>query len=240
MLRHWRAIRGMTQRELADRAGVSARHLAFVETGKAHPSRDAVTWLARALRVPEDEEGAFLEAAGYLAAAREAPIEALREDLARLLAGLEPRPALIHDARGTIIAVNRVFSALAEPLVGPLAGFIGEPGGGHRFIAALSPHLVDAGNLAGLYVRRVRDALLRGHGDPPAWQSALFSQLAAAHTDDAALDRRRPQPLLVRVSVRHPSGPLELELMTATLGTPEAIALRALRLIVLLPLRPPS
>jgi len=239
LLRHWRAIRSVSQRELGERAGVSTRHLAFVENGKAHPSRDAVLWLARALRVPESEEAAFLEAAGYLPDEADggAPDAQLRADLAASLAALAPHPALVHDVRGTIFAANDVLLELLRPFVGEAAQFIGTPSGGHRLLAALRPHLVDQDSLGEAYLRRVRDALLRGHGAPPPALLGLFESLTAADPadqHDAALDRRRPHPLLLRIAVRHGDAVLAYDALTSTLGTPMATNLRALRLVILL------
>jgi transcriptional regulator with XRE-family HTH domain len=243
LLRHWRAIRGVSQRHLAERAGVSTRHLAFVENGRAHPSRDAVIWLARALKVPEDEELAFLEAAGYLAEAAEASLDPeLVRHIDRSLAALEPHPALIHDLHGTIIAVNETIRRLCEPYVGDVTAFIGDRSGGHRLVAALGPYMVDTGHgLKAHYLRRVRDALLRGHGTPAPHLVALFERLAAKEdVDDDALDRRNPHPLLVRLAVERPGERLDFEVLTTTLGTPMAMSLRALRLVILLQAETPS
>jgi transcriptional regulator with XRE-family HTH domain len=237
ILRHWRAIRGVSQRDLAERAGVSTRHLAFVENGKAQPSRDAVIWLARALKVPEVEELAFLEAAGYLAEADQAPLDPeLVAQIERTLVGLAPHPALVHDLHGTLIAVSDELRSLCRPFIGELDGFIGDRSGGHRLVAALSPYMIDDGpdGLRAHYVRRVRDALLRGHGSPPPEMVALYERLARSDRDEAALDRRKPHPLLVGLSVRKGEHSHHFDVLTTTLGTPMAFRLRNLRLVVLL------
>jgi transcriptional regulator with XRE-family HTH domain len=64
LLREWRTVRGMSQLDLAGEAAVSPRHLSFVETGRAVPSREMVLTLARALDVPFRERNAMLSAAG--------------------------------------------------------------------------------------------------------------------------------------------------------------------------------
>jgi transcriptional regulator with XRE-family HTH domain len=46
LLRKWRHERRLSQLELAIRAGVSARHVSFVETGRTVPSRAMVLRLA--------------------------------------------------------------------------------------------------------------------------------------------------------------------------------------------------
>lgn len=240
ILRHWRAIRGVSQRELAERAGVSTRHLAFVESGKAHPSRDAVLWLARALKVPSSEEAAFFEAAGYIADEAEAGAleDGVRRDVDAMLAGIAPHPALVHDVRGTIVALNRPMTELMGRFVGDVGAFVGVPSGGHQLVAALRPHLVDGRSLEEHYLRRVRDALLRGHGTPSPALVALFETLATqdaqAANDEGALDRRRSHPLTVRVEAKHDGATLCYDVLTVTLGTPMAMSLRKLRLAILL------
>ena len=65
LLRHWRRVRGKSQLALALQAGMSARHLGFVEIGRANPSREMVLLLAGVLDVPLRERNALLLAAGY-------------------------------------------------------------------------------------------------------------------------------------------------------------------------------
>ncbi len=75
LLRAHRAGRGMSQLDLALRAGVSARHLSFVETGRSAPSREMVMGLAETLGLPLRDRNALLEAAGYAAVYSETPID---------------------------------------------------------------------------------------------------------------------------------------------------------------------
>src|SRR5690349_24546917 len=79
-LRSWRMSRRVSQEQLAARAGVSARHLSFVENGRSQPSREVVLALAGALDVPLRERNTLLTAAGFAAAYRASPLDA--EDLA--------------------------------------------------------------------------------------------------------------------------------------------------------------
>jgi len=65
LLRRWREARRLSQLELALEAGVSARHLSFVETGRATPSREMLLTLANVLDVPLRERNVLLLAAGY-------------------------------------------------------------------------------------------------------------------------------------------------------------------------------
>src|SRR5260221_2507685 len=66
LLKHWRNVRRLTQIELAADANVSARHVCFLETGRAQPSRDMVQLLGSALDLPLEERNAMHVAAGFV------------------------------------------------------------------------------------------------------------------------------------------------------------------------------
>src|SRR5881227_3329636 len=92
LLRDWRERRRMSQLDLALGAGVSARHLSFIETGRARPSAEMVVQLADALAVPLRDRNALLLAAGYAPAYRQRDLEEpemgpVREAIDRLLRG---------------------------------------------------------------------------------------------------------------------------------------------------------
>src|SRR5438132_1645226 len=93
LLREWRARRGMSQLDLAVEAGVSSRHLSFVETGRATPSREMVVLLARALDVPFRDRNDLLTAAGYAAIYRATSLDAPALAQARRALDLNASPA---------------------------------------------------------------------------------------------------------------------------------------------------
>jgi transcriptional regulator with XRE-family HTH domain len=112
LLREWRVRRRLSQLELALEAGVSARHVSFIETGRANPSADMVLKLAGKLDVPLRESNRLLLAAGfaprYGALAFEAPeMDPVRAAIDRVLAGHEPYPALVVDRQWELVAANR-------------------------------------------------------------------------------------------------------------------------------------
>lgn len=124
LLRQWRARRRLSQLELAVEAGVSSRHLSFVETGRAQPSREMLLLLARALDVPLRDRNALLTAAGYAPIYRETPLAApamaqVRRALDFILRQQEPYPALVLDRHWNVLAVNeasaRVQAAFLDP-----------------------------------------------------------------------------------------------------------------------------
>ncbi|MEV6418341.1 helix-turn-helix transcriptional regulator [Streptomyces sp. NPDC051662] len=121
LLRDWRKRRRVSQLELAIRADSSARHISFIETGRARPSEEMVLRLAERLDVPVRERNTLLLAAGYAPRFTETPLDdpamhAVREGLERLLRGYEPYPAVVVDATYTVVAANRGIAMLMEGL----------------------------------------------------------------------------------------------------------------------------
>lgn len=119
LLRDWRERRRLSQLELALRAGSSARHISFVETGRSRPSEELVLRLADHLDVPMRERNALLLATGYAPRFPETSMddpamEGLRAGLDRLLQGYDPYPALVVDATYQVVAVNRGITMLME------------------------------------------------------------------------------------------------------------------------------
>ncbi|MFE7840279.1 helix-turn-helix domain-containing protein [Streptomyces sp. NPDC057474] len=119
LLRAWREQRRVSQLELALRAGSSARHVSFVETGRSRPSEEMVLRLAEHLDVPVRERNALLLAAGYAPRYPETPLDdpsmdALREGVERLIQGYEPYPALVMNATYDVMAANRGISMLLD------------------------------------------------------------------------------------------------------------------------------
>jgi transcriptional regulator with XRE-family HTH domain len=118
LLREWRTRRRRTQLELALDAGISARHLSFIETGRSQPSAEMVLALAEQLEVPVRERNQLLLAAGYAPAFSERALEdpllaPVREALDLILAGHEPYPALVVDRRWNMVAANPAMAAIA-------------------------------------------------------------------------------------------------------------------------------
>src|SRR5206468_9505914 len=119
LLREWRKRRRRTQLDLALDAGISGRHLSFVETGRSTPSPEMVLLLAEQLEVPFRERNQLLLAAGHAPAFPERSLQdpelaPVREALDLILTAHEPYPALVIDRRWNIVAANSATVALAE------------------------------------------------------------------------------------------------------------------------------
>jgi transcriptional regulator with XRE-family HTH domain len=123
LLKHWRNVRRLTQIELAGDANVSARHLCFLETGRAQPSREMVQLLGSALDLPLEECNALHVAAGFvppygdrgLAAENLQPV---RQALDFILRQQEPYPGIVIDGRWDVRIRNqasrRLFKAFHQ------------------------------------------------------------------------------------------------------------------------------
>jgi transcriptional regulator with XRE-family HTH domain len=119
LLRDWRTRRHLSQLGLALEAGVSARHLSFLETGRAQPSQEMVLRLADQLDVPLRERNRMLLAAGYAPAFGERQLGApelgpVREAIDQILRGHEPYPALVVDRHWEMVAANSALALMVE------------------------------------------------------------------------------------------------------------------------------
>lgn len=119
LLRQWRERRHLTQLQLALDAGISARHLSFVETGRSQPGRDMLLRVLERLKVPFREQNRLLLAAGHAPAYPERSFEdpdlaPVRDALDLILSGHEPYPAVAVDRVWNMVAANSAMLALTE------------------------------------------------------------------------------------------------------------------------------
>jgi len=228
-LRSWRLARRVSQEQLAARAGVSARHLSFVENGRSQPSREVVLALAGALDVPLRERNALLTAAGFAAAYRASPLDGeelshLRRAIDHVLAQQEPYGAIVVDGQWNILRMNRGAERLfvhfppttADGLAAARNLVLGtvHPG-------ALRPYLVNWLDVAGLLVARLHREVAARPADEDL-RRLLASVLAQP---DVPGEWRVPAPgrgAAPFVTVHLRAGALELRLFTmlTSIGTP--------------------
>lgn len=119
LLRSWRQRRRVSQLDLAIEADVSARHVSFLETGRARPSREMVMKLAEELEVPLRHRNRLLVAAGFAPVFRERDVAApemdvVRQALDKILAGHEPYPAVVVDKVWNLVAANAAAGMFME------------------------------------------------------------------------------------------------------------------------------
>ena len=111
-LREWRQRRHLSQLDLAVDAGISARHLSFVESGRSVPSRDFLSIVSDALNIPLRERNVLLLASGYAPLYSDQSIDAeqmaiVTRAIDRMLQQHEPHPALVLDRYWNIVRTNK-------------------------------------------------------------------------------------------------------------------------------------
>ena len=123
-IRAWQQTRGLSQFELASRAGFSVRHVSFIETGRARPSREAMLALSEVLGLPLREQNRLLEAAGFARVFRETPISA--DEMAHMRGMLQfildrhlPYAAVVLDRYWNCLLTNRAATRFFKKLTSP-------------------------------------------------------------------------------------------------------------------------
>jgi transcriptional regulator with XRE-family HTH domain len=119
LVRRWREHRRRSQLDVSTAAGLSARHLSFIETGRANPSRDMIERLCDEFDVPLRERNSFYLAAGYAPPYAERPLADLgiaRTAIEAVLRGHEPNPAMAINVCWDLLAANRPMQRLLERL----------------------------------------------------------------------------------------------------------------------------
>jgi len=220
----------MTQLDLALTAGVSTRHLSFVETGRARPSPEMILHLADHLEVPLRERNGMLLAAGYAPAFPTHSLQApemgpARDALERVLRGHEPYPALVVDRHWGLVSANRAVALLTA---GVASHLLEEPVNVLRLALhpdGLAPRIANLGAWRAHLLHRLgRQAVVSG--DPAL--AVLYDELAAyPGGEPAAHDLAAGEiatPLRLRVGDR------ELTFLStiSTFGTAVDVTLAAL------------
>lgn len=243
LLRSFRAARRLSQLEMALEAGISARHLSCLETGRAGPSREMVVLLAGVLDLPLRDRNVLLQAAGFVPIYPERDLAdpalaAVRSSIEFLLERHAPYPAVVVDRTWTVrlanapaIAVLGRFVADPAVLAGPLnlMRLLFEPSGSRPFV-------VNWEEVASMMIERLHREAVSGAGDN-ASRALLNDLLAMAGVPS---DWRRPRisvdPSFL-VPLRLSRGGCEIALYSAitTLGTPQDVTLQELRLETFLP-----
>lgn len=248
LLSRTRKARRISQLDLAGEAGVSTRHLSFVETGRARPSRELVLRLCETLGVSPREADAFLLAAGFAPAHRETPLESpamveILTALRLLLERQDPLPAAAFDARYDYVMVNAGYAAYVnaglaagadDAVSGPVPPLALLPGPRPNMLRLLC-HPKGARTMLGNWAEVTREVLGRAMRETrvvtdPARRPPMDEVLA--HPGVARLMRGEPgSGLLVPVEIRQPDGGMARFMTTlATVGTAQDLTLRELRI----------
>ncbi|APA89274.2 helix-turn-helix transcriptional regulator [Paraburkholderia sprentiae WSM5005] len=241
LLREWRQRRRMSQLLLATEAEISTRHLSFVESGRALPSREMVMHLAERLEVPLRARNALLVAAGYAPLFRERPLSdpqlaAAREAVELVLNGHEPYPALAIDRHWTIVATN---NAIAPLLSGASPELLKPPVNALRL--SLHPQGIAASIVnwhawrEHVLARLQRQIDVSGDDTLSALRDELAAYPAPPDADAAMPDDAVLSQIAVPLRLRTPLGVLSFFSTTTVFGTPVDVTLSELAIEAFFP-----
>jgi transcriptional regulator with XRE-family HTH domain len=250
LLRGWRGRRGFSQLDLALAARTTQRHLSFIESGRATPSRAMILRLAATMNLPLRQQNALMLAAGYAPAWRERELSTpdlavVNSALDYMLAQHEPYPAFVVDRCWNLLRANRGAAMLTEFLIGPApADTPSEPVNLAVALIAgdgLRPFIVNWQEVALYFVRGVQ-ADARADGTPET--ADLLARLLT-FPDVAALSETMPsedegQSPVLPIHFLHKATSLRLFTTIATLGTPRDVTLQEVRIEFFFPMDEPT
>jgi transcriptional regulator with XRE-family HTH domain len=241
LLRQWRDIRGKTQLDLSFDAGVSQKHISFVESGRSVPSRQMLLDLAQALDVPLRERNELLLAAGYAASYSDPALDApamtsINRALQRMLRQHEPFPALVMDRYWNVLMTNEAAPQLfncfidmsGRPAPRNLLHLMFDPDGMRPFIANWPQ------TARGLLARVYREAV--GHVVDIRTKALLeeLSQYPGVKPEWRAPSAFDAMPMIPLSFVKD-GVTLDYFSLITTVGTPQTITAEELRLECMFP-----
>jgi transcriptional regulator with XRE-family HTH domain len=222
LIRAWRQRRHLSQLELASQAEMSTRHLSFLETGRARPSRDMVLRLAEQLDVPLRDRNQLLLAAGFAPVYPESSLHSpqmmvIREALRRVLEGHDPYPAVVVDRWWHLVEANEsllaIATGVADHLLAPPINVLRlslHPEG-------LAPSIVNLGEWRGHLLGRLRRQVALT-ADPEL--ADLLAELTDYPCYQPEVESHGPGEVVVPLRLRWDDLELALLSTVATFGTP--------------------
>jgi len=240
LLRHWRGVRRMSQLELALHAHVTPRHVSFVETGRANPSREMVLTLARALDVPLRERNRLLLAAGYAPSYRQSELDEpalaqVRAALDRMLSQQEPYPAVVLDRYWNVMQTNEAAAAMFAWLL--KGSRTPDPPNVVRLIfGALRPFVANWDEFGEALVQRVHREAVGGVPDVRT-NELLEEALGSAGVPSAwrAPDLTATRLPIIPVEFERDGLAVSYFSTVTTLGTPQDVTLQEIRVELFFP-----
>ena len=239
-LRDWRQRRRLSQMDLALDAEVSTRHLSFVETGRAAPSRDMILKLAERLDIPLRERNVLLVAGGFAPVFPERRLDdpgvaAARQAVDLVLAGHEPYPAVALDRHWSIVAHNRAIGPFLE---GCAPELLEAPINMVRLSLhprGIAPRIVNLGEVRAHVLARLRRQI-ELTADPVL--AALLAEVSAWPVPFSQPHPKKGQEageLFIPVKLQTAAGLLTLITTTTVFGTPVDVTLAELAIETFLP-----
>jgi transcriptional regulator with XRE-family HTH domain len=221
LIRRWRERRRLSQLELSNQAEVSTRHLSFVETSRATPSRQMVLHLAEHLDVPLRERNQLLLAAGYAPVYPQHPLDSprmasVRTAVRQVLTGHDPYPALVVDRWWNLVEAN----AGAGVFIGGLPAHLLTPPVNALRLAlhpeGLAPQILNIGEWRGHLLARLRSQVMT---TADAGLEGLYRELAG-YPGPPPSDEHPADAIVVPLRLEHDGRELSFFSTIATFGTP--------------------
>ena len=236
-LREWRQRRHLSQLDLAVDAEISARHLSFVETGRATPSREMVLKLAERLDVPLRERNVLLVAAGFAPAFTQRSLDdpmlkSARQAIDLVLKAHEPNPALAYDRHWNLVTANRMVAPLLDGIPERL---LGQPLNVLRLAfhpEALAPRTVNLAEWCGHLLERLHRQC-EATADPELIK--LYNDLKAFPIPARAAPLPPDNNVAIPLKLRHKGEVLSFISTTMVFGTPVDVTLSELALETFFP-----
>ncbi|HEY6560498.1 MAG TPA: helix-turn-helix transcriptional regulator [Polyangiaceae bacterium] len=237
LLQYWRKTRNLSQLALANEAEVSARHICFLENGRAKPSREMIVLLATVLDVPLRERNDMLLAAGFAPVYKETALDApellpVHEALKAILRKQEPFPAVVMNRRWDVLEANAAAQRFFGFLLGESAG--AAPSNVLHMMfdpRAVRPYVTNWEEVAESLLRRVQREAVAGVKD------AAIEKLLSSLLSYPGVPRRWSKPslevaLVPVIPVRFCKDDNVFNFFSAitTLGTPQDITLQEVRI----------
>ncbi len=242
-LREWRQRRRLSQLEFALEADISQRHLSFIESGRALPSRGMLMHLTERLGVPLRERNPMLLAAGFAPVFPERKLDdpalaPARRVVDTLLKGHEPFPAVAIDRHWTLIAAN---AAVAPLMAGVEASLTEGPINVLRLSLhphGLAPRIANLAEWRAHLLERLRQQI-SATGDPML--EKLLQELSA-YPAPPAPKSAAPEwdfaGIAVPLELVTEAGQLSLLSTTTVFGTPVDVTLSELAIESFFPANP--
>lgn len=238
ILSEWRAVRRLSQLDLALLTGISQRHISFVESGRAQPSRDMIVKLSDGLDLPLRARNDLFFAAGYAPAYPErrldlAEMKAAREALELILNHHEPYPAVVMDANWNIVMQNAAASRIVAWCVKGDAMRQLAPNGVLNFMqlmfspSGLRPHVLNWTHTRAALLNRLRRESAGSLGSPSEVLRRKFDHDVPASGEITLHERIDPVLSLELLIGDHR---LRLFNTFTTFGTPQDVRLQELRI----------
>ncbi|MET7709923.1 helix-turn-helix transcriptional regulator [Micromonospora sp. NPDC005413] len=242
LLRDWRRTRGMSQLDLSIEAGVSARHLSFVETGRSRPSPELILRLAEQLDMPLAERNTMLLAGGYAPAyprheLNDPELAPVRAAVRQILDGHNPYPAVLIDEHWQLVEAN---AALALFTAGVEAHLLAPPVNVLRLSlhpGGMAPRILNLPEWRAHLLKRLRHQAATTN-DPAL--SALHEELRGypSGTDVAAPISDAVSRIVIPLRYRHGDQELSFFSTTTLFGTPLDVTVSGLAVEAFFPADP--